>query len=161
MKIIIKGIQENNLRTSIEGWDLEIDVVHNTISGKSYCEDENQFEELKQEIKDLINNYQDDLLEALNERFSDDYVALEENYISFSENNEEITFDFKISDLKKYDRIDVEYFRDSIKRCYNLEIENDDAEQELMTALQNGVISYREFETQLNILYTDLEAMNE
>lgn len=161
MKIEIKGTQENNLKARVEGWDLTIDIVHNTISGNEVCEDEVQFEELEQELKNLINKYQEDILEALNRRFDTEYVKLEENYIDYSEGNEEFTFSYRISDLKKYDRVDVEGFRDSIKICHDVKIEYDAAEQEVMTALERGEISYREFERKLDEIYTELETMNE
>ena len=54
-------------------------------------------------------------------------------------------------------RIDIENLRDSIKSSYNVEIDYDTYEQELMCHLEKGWITEDEFIADLKEHYADLE----
>ena len=65
----------------------------------------------------------------------------------------------KVKDMKKYDvnkRIDVEYLRDMIRSDYDLHIDYDDYEQELMRDLEFDYITKEEFIDLLNEHYQEL-----
>lgn len=54
-------------------------------------------------------------------------------------------------------RIEVESLRDSIRSVFNVEIDYDTYEQELMKDLEYGYISVDEFDQKLTEHYSDLE----
>ena len=58
--------------------------------------------------------------------------------------------------LNKMKRIDVEHLRDVIRSQYDIDIDYDEYEQEVMKWLEYGYITQEEFEAELNKLYQEL-----
>lgn len=87
----IEGILMNNLRFELEGYIFRLDLDHNTMTfGTGYNPQREQPELIINEMDDMVQNHKFEILDAIYEKYRDNFSEIEMITTSIDDSQETI-----------------------------------------------------------------------